>query len=202
MLRRMSAPINLLFACVYAAIGVAVATAQDRPERAFVLDPSAVSVTAVDISNGSILSTAPLSASPQQMLLTRDNSQLLIFDQGPGKETIRFGYHPTGKSMMTSFDPKTMKKLWQIEVGWGFSQAFFSPDGNQIMILCPGYTSQKPQETLARELVAVDIRSGTVTARLAIDHPIIAIYPSPDGATAITKRHDLQETFIQHLEQH
>jgi hypothetical protein len=77
---------------------------------------------------------------------------------------MRFGYHPTGKSWATVIDPASLQEVgraelcWNVDVGWASGArvrdpGVFSVDGRRLTLPCTGYRSQKPEETLSRQLV-------------------------------------------------
>lgn len=181
-------------------LGVLAAPAAGQDgARAFVLDSEGRAVHALDMATGRTLATVALEGEPLRMIRTADGTRLVVLDRGPGKATMRFGYHPTGKSSATVIDAAAMKALGRVELGWGLSDVdgvgaytlvagvppVLGPDGKRLHVLCPGYTSQKPAETLPRELVTIDLEGATVTGRLALDRPIAALATTADVRTAV-----------------
>ncbi|MGP8227630.1 MAG: YncE family protein [Terracidiphilus sp.] len=185
-----------------------IATGQDAPIKpqmslAYVLDPAQQTVTAVDIAsgrttasvsvNGKITSSENLAerannqffSGVDTLLLTHDGSRLLRLRTGELKFTVRFGYHPQEKSSATIIDAKTMQAVEQADLGWGLSNYFLTPDEKVLLTLSSGYQSQKPEETLASELVATNVSSGQVLGRLTLQRPPSRCFLSKDGSTAV-----------------
>lgn len=177
----------------------APAAGQDAGTRAFVLDTEGRAVHALDMATGKTLAIVPIEGEPMRMIRTVDGSRLVVLDRGPGKATVRFGYHPTGKASATVIDAAAMKSLGRVELGWGMSGVhgvgewvvgavvapILSRDGRRLHVLCPGYTSQKPAETLPRELMSLDLEGARVAGRLALDRPVAALATTADGRTAV-----------------
>jgi YVTN family beta-propeller protein len=155
--------------------------------RVFVLDPQGLSVTAVSLGTGEVLGKATLQGQPERALITADGSRLVVLDRGPGKATVRFGYHPTGKSWATVIDARTLAVVARTELCWNVDlrpSAALS-GGGRLTLACLGYRSQKPEETLPRELVNLDLASGSVSGRVAIDRLIDDVVALPDSKTAL-----------------
>jgi len=137
--------------------------AETRP-RVFVLESEPPGLAAVALDTGESLGRLGLAGQPERMVLSPDNSRLVVLDRGPGKDTMRFGYHPTGKSWATVIDPASLQEVgraelcWNVDVGWASGArvrdpGVFSVDGRRLTLPCTGYRSQKPEETLSRQLV-------------------------------------------------
>lgn len=160
--------------------------AQSAMPRAFVLDQDAKSLTTVDVASGAALQTTTLQGSPTTLLRTADGKSLLVLDRGVGKEAGDAGFQAKSKSAVTILDANTLAVRSRVELGWGLEPtAMLSRTGDRLSVLCPGYVSGKPDETLPREIVTVDLTSGQVVARLALPRPATAFFSTPDGRTAV-----------------
>lgn len=159
--------------------------AQGATPRIFVLDEEERSLTAVDMA-GSALKTATLQGSPKALVRTPDGRRLLVLDRGPGKDAGDAGYQAKGKSAVTIVDSATLEIQSRVEMGWGLELApMLGPAGERLSVMCPGYVSRKPDESLPREIVTVDLASGQVVGRLALPRPVTAFFSTPDGKTAV-----------------
>lgn len=156
-----------------------------RAAKAYVLDPGAPSVSAVDVAAGQIITAAPLKGQPSEMLLTKDRSKLVVLDPGPRKLTVRYGFHPTGKSSITIIDTESFQVTARQEIGWNLEGAWLSPDESKLVGYCHGYQSQKPSETLPWEIVVVDMRTGLVSGRVGLPRRADQVWLAADGHTAV-----------------
>ena len=176
------------------------ADALDQPPTvetpySYVLDGKQKLVAAVRLDSGKILGKTPLEGEPERMLLSPDASRLLVLDRGPGKITLRFGYHPKGKSIGTLIDTRTMQVMSRVELGWNVDHGIvfgytydpwiFSINGRQVVLYCQGYRSQKPEENLPIELVRLDLGSGEIAGRLGLKRRHSVLLPTPDGLLAV-----------------
>jgi DNA-binding beta-propeller fold protein YncE len=160
--------------------------AQGAAPVAFVLDQDARSLTIVDVASGAALQTATLQGSPTTLLRTDDGKSLLVLDRGVGKDAGDAGFQAKSKSAVTILDAGTLAVRSRVELGWGLEPtAMLSRTGDRLSVLCPGYVSKKPEETLPRELVTVDLTSGRVAGRLALPRPVTAFFSTPDDRTAV-----------------
>jgi len=169
--------------------------ADGRP-RVFVLESEPPSLAAVALDSGETLGRLGLAGRPQHMMLSADSSRLVVLDKGPGKETVRFGYHPTGRSWATVIDPASLQEVgrtelcWNADVGWALGASvrdpgLFGADPARLTLPCFGYRSQKPAEALARELVNLDLGSGKVTGRAELPRPLDSLLALPGGESAV-----------------
>src|SRR5262245_6344657 len=127
--------------------------AQGATPLAFVLDQDARSLTIVDVASGAALQTATLQGSPTALLRTDDGKSLLVLNRGAGKDAGDAGFQAKSKSAVTILDAKTLAVRSRVELGWGLElTAMLSRTGERLSVLCPGYVSRKPEETLPREL--------------------------------------------------
>jgi DNA-binding beta-propeller fold protein YncE len=180
--------LTVLFVALAAvAPGAAQAPAEpgSHEPRAFVLDAAAKAVVALDVASATALGTVPLEGEPAALLRTKDGSRVLALDRGPGKLTARFGYHPSGKSAVSVLDVAGLKVLSRLELGWGLGPRSVSGDGRRLTVFCPGYRSQKPADTLPRELVTVDLTTSEVTGRVAIEREVETLLFSEHDEIAI-----------------
>jgi DNA-binding beta-propeller fold protein YncE len=160
--------------------------------RAYVLDPKARAVTLLEVSSGKVLAkTALAGQEPQEMMITREGSRLIVLHALAGKQSIRFGFHPSSQTEVTLMDARSLQVVGRVPVGWGWydfggykaaglmltssdwglADVVVAPDGKRAVIVCPGYESNNPAETLPRELVVLDLISGRVSARVDLGTP-------------------------------
>jgi DNA-binding beta-propeller fold protein YncE len=168
---------------------LAAASAHAGGPRAFVLDAEGSSVVAVDMASGAVLAKASVQGKPTHMLRAPDGGPLVVVEPGPGKMTMRFGFHPTGKASATVIDAASLHVVSRADLCWNVmdteSTQLFSADGKRLTVFCSGYRSQKPEETLPAEVVNLDLESGNVSGRVALDRRFETILPLPDGQTAV-----------------
>jgi DNA-binding beta-propeller fold protein YncE len=176
-------------ACILGFLSVPVAHAEVGLSRAYVLDRDTPALTALTIPGAKAVGSVPLQGSPEAVVSTPDGSRLIVLDQGPGKDKGDAGYQATGKSWATIVDPLALKVLARVELGFGLLGGenpigLFSANGTRLTLICPGYESKTPGESLARELVTIDLGRGEVAGRLAIDRPVIELSSDKDVKTA------------------
>ena len=183
MKRRLS---GCVLAIGLAALAPLPGAAQKGSSRAYVLDQEARTVVALDVTSGAVLRTATLQGSPSRLLRTSDGKRLIALDRGAGRDAGDAGYQAKSRAVATVIDVATMEAGPRIELGWGLEQtAMLDPAGNRLTVICPGYASRKPEETLPRELVTVDLTTGQVVGRLPLPRPATAFFGTPDGRTAV-----------------
>ena len=184
------------FACAGCLFGAAWAGSADVRLRVFVLEAEPPGVAALALDTGESLARLALGRPPDRMFLSPANSRLVVLDRGPGKETVRFGYHPTGKSWVTVIDPASLQEVGRSELCWNVVLAWrdgvdvsdpgvFGADGRRLTLPCAGYRSQKPEEALPRELVNVDLDTGRVTGRLELARAIDSLVALPGADNAV-----------------
>jgi DNA-binding beta-propeller fold protein YncE len=160
--------------------------AQGATPRAFVLDQDAKSLTTVDVASGAVLQTATLQGSPGTLLRTADGKSLLVLDRGAGKDAGDAGFQAKSKSALTILDANTLAVRSRVELGWGLEPtAMLTGTSDRLSVICPGYVGKKPDETLPREIVTVDLTSGQVVGRIALPRPASAFFGTPDGRMAV-----------------
>jgi hypothetical protein len=173
-----------------------VAHAEDR---ALVLDGKGQALLAVDLRTGAVTQRASIAGTPSLVLRTADGARLAVIDPGPYKVTVCCHLQPKGPMMATLLDGATLAQTASVQVGWGLPSvhhAYFdvpaleafcmpSPNGKRLTVLCAGYHSKKPEETLPRELVTFDILSGQIEGRVALDRSIDAMWSAAEGKTAV-----------------
>jgi DNA-binding beta-propeller fold protein YncE len=160
--------------------------AQPARARAFVLDQQARTLTALSVPGGRVEQTATLLGTPAFMRRTDDGQRLLVFDRGEGRDAGEAGYQARTRSAVTIVDGRTLAVLGRVELGWGLDRAvMLSARGDRVSVLCPGFSAKKPTETLARELVTVDLVGRTVVSRVELPRRATAAIATPDGRTAI-----------------
>ncbi len=208
--RQLSVAFILAFFFGISALGQNVASTPSA-SLAYVLDPASQTVTAVDLVSGQTKGSVPVSGQATNvdlmgdgqtrtpmvtaksllfsgvdtLLMTPDGSRLVRIRSGNHKFSFRFGYHPLEKSTASIIDTKTMQVVAQIDLGWGLSDYYLTPDKKVLVTLATGYQSQKPEETLPSELIAMDLSSGQVLGRLALQRLPSACILSKNGATAV-----------------
>ena len=171
-----------------AAEGVTPAHSQADRRRLYVLDTAVRQLTSVSLPTAEVLGRVALEGGPERIVVGPDGTRIVVLERGPGKETARFRYHPTGKSLATVIDTRTLEVVARTELCWdlhtivpssekwggGYTPRellpthIFSRDGRSLTLLCQGYKSQKPEETQPRELVTLDLATGRVVARLTL----------------------------------
>ncbi len=145
------------------------ANAAPSEPRGLVLDTGNSSVIVLDTEKATVLETVSFEGGTlSAMVQVPGSRKLVVFDKGSGKETGRFGYHPTGKSSVHFLDLGAVKKTSRLELGWGVGPFTMTPDGKFLVAECPGYTSQKASETLPAELVFISTDKEQVVGRVPI----------------------------------
>ena len=164
--------------------------------RVFVLESEPPGIAAVGLDTCEPQGRVGVAGQPERTLLTPDGSRVVVLDRGPGKETVRFGYHPTGKSRATLIDPASLQEVgrselcWNVDVGWALGArvrdpGVFSVDGRRLTLPCTGYRSQKPEETLPRQLVNLDVGNGRVAGSIDLPRAIEGFLALPGGDSAV-----------------
>lgn len=185
-----------LSACLVLAVGWSSAHAQDR---VYVLDTTGQALLAVDLRTGQPTTRTPLDVAAKELLASPDQAHLVALAPGAHKATFCCGYQPKSPITATVFDADTLQKTAGVEVGWGMPTItvagfeLLSPraallpsvDGRRVTILCAGYRSKKPEETLPRELVTIELDSGRVAGRVALDRPVELVGRVADTETAV-----------------
>ena len=169
------------------ALSLPVAAQVEAP-RVFVLDPDGLSLTALSLDTAAVLGKATLQGEPGRALISPDRTRIVVLDKGPGKLTMCCGYKASGKSWATVINAQTLAVLARTELGWNAdirkSAALFS--NGRLTIACGGFKNPgKPEETLPRELVSLDLASGQVAGRVAIETSIDDFVALPDEKTAL-----------------
>jgi YVTN family beta-propeller protein len=161
---------------------------------AYVLDPVGQTIAAVDIAGGKTIASTPVSGKDSEslfhpgvdtLLLTPDKSRLVRLRTGASKMTFRYGFHPQEKSSATIIDAKTMQVAAEVDLGWGLTNYYLTPDKKVLITIASGYQSQKPEETLPGEIILTNVSSGQTLGRLALPRPPSNCLISKDGATAV-----------------
>ena len=175
---RRSTPLVTLLAC-----GILAATARAQPtNRAFVLDPGAHALVALDLASGQRTGVLPLPGSPTRLNLSDDGDYLVVLDRGPGEDKDERGYKATGRSSATVVDAASLKVVGHVELGFGLDSVV-TPSGGRLVVTCPGYQAKNPAESLVRELVVVDLTTARETGRLTLDPGTSLTGYSRDGKT-------------------
>jgi YVTN family beta-propeller protein len=163
------------------------AVAQVETPRVFVLDPDGLSLTALSLDTAAVVGKATLQGAPGYALINPERNRVVVLDKGPGKMTICCGYKASGKSFATVVDAHTLAVVSRTELGFNVdlrkSAAVFSQ--GRVTLALAGYRSGKPEEALPRELVSLDLATGQVAARFAIEGAIDDFVGLPDGKTAL-----------------
>ena len=204
-MRQLSIAFLLLFSLGIVAVAEDAAT-KPQPPRAYVLDPLAQTVTAVDLTSGLTPGSVSLNGGMtafekmavyansyvyygvDTLLLTHDGSRLIRLrtgELGEPKFGARIGRRPQEISTATIIDAKTMQAVEEADLGWGLYNYCLTPDQKVLLTLTSGYQSQKPEEILSTELVATNVSSGQVLGRLPLQRPPSACLVSKDGSTAM-----------------
>jgi len=175
---RRSAVLATLLACA-ALTGPARA---QTTTRAFVLDPGAHALVALDLASGQRTGVLPLTGSPTRLNRSDDGRYLIVLDRGPGEDKDERGYKATERSSATVVDEASLKVIGRVELGFGLDSVV-TPPGGRLVVTCPGYQAKNPAESLARELVAVDLATARETGRLALEPGTSLTGYSRDGKT-------------------
>ena len=188
----------LLSACLGACLTLTPCTASAE-DRALVLDGKGQALLAVDLRTGAVTQRVSIVGEPSLVLRSGDGARLAVLDHGPYKQTVCCHLQPKGPMIATLLDGATLAQTANLELGWGtpsVEMAFFdrpalrefsipSPDGRHVTVLCAGYHSKKPEETLPRELVTFDMVSGQIEGRIALDRAVNAMWGAADGKMAV-----------------
>jgi hypothetical protein len=154
-----------------------------------VLDAEPPTVHAVDLASGTVLRSAALPHKAQVLWRSKPGGNLFVIDDGPGKMTWRFGYHPTGQSRITLLDPTLEQAPNTFETCWNMGRPV--AHGELHVATCAGYRSNKPAETLPRELVVLDLAAGRVVSRLELDRNPEGVWSAGPGLALIfAPRHE------------
>jgi DNA-binding beta-propeller fold protein YncE len=157
----------------------------EPPARAYVLDPGAHALVALELPSGKRVGSLALSGTPTALLQSPDGSRLVVLDRGPGEDKRERGYKASGKSSATLVDATELKSIARVELGSGIEPgaAYFSPDSRRLTVLCPGYEAKNPAEAQPRELVNLDLGEGRELGRLTLEPGAVPIVASKDGQT-------------------
>ena len=154
--------------------------------RAFILDMATRSVIVLAPEDAAILGTVSFEEGIlKTMIQVPHSKRLAVFDQGLGKDTFRFGWHPEGKASISFVDMDSMKITSHLQLGWGIGQVLTTDDGKGLAVVCPGYTSQKPEETLPGEVVLINTETAQIAGRFPVKTPVNLLL-TPDNRTLIT----------------
>lgn len=155
------------------------------PGFVHVLDSKPPAIHAVDLVAGRLVRTQAL---PKSLPVQRAGTgPFFLVDQGPGKLTWRFGYHPTGRSLVTVLDPELLAPPRTFETCWNMAPPV--AHGALHLALCQGYRSNKPVETLPRELVVLDLAQARVVSRIDLDRAAEGVWSAgPDLALVFVAR--------------
>ena len=188
----------LLSACLGACLTFAP-RAVSAEDRALVLDGKGQALLAVDLRTGAVTQRVSIAGDPSLILRSGDGVRLAVLDHGPYKQTVCCHLQPKGPMIATLLDGATLAQTASVELGWGTPSvelAFFdrpalqefsmpSPDGRRVTVLCAGYHTKKPEETLPRELVTFDIVSGAIEGRIELDRAVSAMWSASEGKTVV-----------------
>ena len=151
----------------------------ESQDRAFLFDRGTNSVIALDTKSVTILGTASFEgATLSTMTQIPHSKRLAIFDRGPGA----LGQQ---KGSMSFVDMDSMKVTSRLELGGGILQVLSTDDGKGLAVLCLGYFSPKPEETVPTEVIFIDTQRNWITGRLPVNLPVNLIL-TPDNRTLIT----------------
>jgi DNA-binding beta-propeller fold protein YncE len=79
----------------------------------------------------------------------------------------------------------SMKITSRLELGWGIGQVLATDDGKGLAVVCPGYTSQGPEETLPAEVVLINTETSQIRGRFPVKPPVNLLL-TPDNRTLMT----------------
>lgn len=179
----------ILFATTLAALAPSPAASAERPApadlRALVLDEGSRTLSLVDPLAARVLSSVPLEGAPEGIQALADRSRVFAWDFGERKLTMRFGWHPKEQSTVTVIDPSGPAVVARTKVCWNLTRIVATADLTRLTAVCTGYQSQKPAETLPREVVSLDARTGEVKGRLAVERAFGVALLTSDSDVAV-----------------
>jgi YVTN family beta-propeller protein len=155
------------------------------PLHAYVLDSELKTLSVLDPAEAKVLTSLQLEGEPAGLFRTKDGSRVFLFDFGDRKLTVRYGWHPKTQSTLTVVDPAEAKVVARIQVGWNLARILPTADGTRLTAICEGYQSQKPEETLPREVVSLDAGTGEIKGRLAIERSFDVSLLTSDSDMAV-----------------
>jgi DNA-binding beta-propeller fold protein YncE len=180
--RRCVASIALAVSALLA--GATMARAAESKIRLLVLDGAAGVLHAVDPVSGQIQQSVEVGGHPLFLMPTPDGGRILILDTGPGKVDGDRGWAGTGKSSLSVVDVDKLQLLGRVELGWGISLGrgpVVSADGSRLAVYCPGYRAKKAEESLATEVVVVDVAAVKEVGRVTLDRWPIGLVSVSEG---------------------
>ena len=161
-------------------------SAQGMGPRVVVLDQQARTVTALELPSGRTAATASVQGTPSQLLRTADGQRVLVLDRGEGRDAGDDGFQATTRAALTLLDGRTLAVRGRVELGWGLDPAaMLSANGDRVSVVGPGFQGRTPAESLARELVTVDLATAKVLSRVELPRRATAFLATPDGRTAV-----------------
>ena len=156
----------------------------------FVLDDSAHTITKLS-DRGERLAALELPERADRIAISPDGTRLVALGRSDGFQSDRYGHVPSGESTIAIVDAQSMDLLqshegcWSLETGavsGGVAtggQFAFSKDGQHLMLLCQGswFKHQggvitKRRRPFHPQAIAVELRTGNITARTTIDRPV------------------------------
>ncbi len=185
-------------ACVIA-LCATVAGASQAEDRAFVLDTKGQKALLLDLATGQIRSSATLVGAPSELLRAGDGKNLVALDPGPHGFTLCCGMKPKGPMTATLLDAATLATNATVTVGHGMPAVSFSGisllstrsllvpsvDGRRISLVCAGYRSKKPEETLPREIVTLDTVTGEIVGHIPVERTPGAVWRVGDTSEGL-----------------
>lgn len=168
-------------------------------DRAFVLDTKGQKVLQVDLHSGEVRSQAALPSPASELLRSGDGRRLIAIDPGPHSVTLCCGMKPKGPMTATLLDSPSLDNPKTVILGHGMPSVSFpgftllashsllvpSVDGGQFSVVCAGYRSKKPEETLPREIVTLDTATGEVVGRIPVERTPDSVWRVPDRDEAV-----------------
>lgn len=184
----MTVPLLLFLVLALAPTPQAVPADRGSPapvEGAWVLDSGAKTLVYLDLARGERQAVLSLGGAPEFLLQSPAGDRLVVLDRGPGRDKGTSGYKATGKSTAIVVDSVNRTILARVELCAGVDghNAYFSPDGRRLTLLCPGYESKKAADTLARELVNIDPVTGVETGRATLEHGTVPVVSDAEHRT-------------------
>jgi DNA-binding beta-propeller fold protein YncE len=153
-------------------------------DGAFVVDEAGRAIAAIDLESGKVSSKTALPFTPDRAILAPDGRTLLVLDQGEG--TVGFWvaeWRPKTKSNVAVV--RDGELVGTTELGWGLAESAFAADGKSAFVLTTGYESNKANERKESELVRIDLESGKIVERLALDAAAAAFATDRSGKVGI-----------------
>jgi DNA-binding beta-propeller fold protein YncE len=105
---------------------------------------------------------------PAQMVVSPDGSRIVVLDHGPGELRAQSGWRPSRRSVLLVLDASSHEQIAAIQGVWGRPTLHHISEDGMLVLFGPGYRSSRADEARPVELLHVDLRTGTATARFDV----------------------------------